>query len=208
MMAARRPSKSGQETRDKILDAALETVRVEGLVGTSARAIASTGDFNQALVFYHFGSVHELLLAALVRANERRMSRFQKRLEELDDLPSLVQIARELHGTSSHSDQTALASIVAGWSATSELGPQVLATLQPWNELVSSALKRVLGKHPLGQFVPTDDMAYAMTAMFLGIEMMSRLDPDESRAETLFASLGGLANFAGPVLASIDEQVR
>ncbi|MCP3855949.1 MAG: helix-turn-helix transcriptional regulator [Actinomycetia bacterium] len=74
-MATRRPSKSGQETREKILDAALETVRVEGLVGTSARAIAKAGDFNQALVFYHFGSVDELLLAAPDRALPGRAGR-------------------------------------------------------------------------------------------------------------------------------------
>ncbi|MCP3987556.1 MAG: TetR family transcriptional regulator [Actinomycetia bacterium] len=54
-MGERKSSRSGLETRDRIIDAALDTVRVEGLVGTSVRAIARTGGFNQALVFYHFG---------------------------------------------------------------------------------------------------------------------------------------------------------
>ncbi len=203
-MAERKPTKSGQATRDRILDAALETVRVEGLVGTSARAIAKTGDFNQALVFYHFGSVDELLLAALERAHGRRMERFAGRLEELSDLNELVQIGRELHSHRDDVDHSALAAIVTGWSSTNELGPRVLATLTPWNDLVSDALQRVLGQHPLGRFVPTDDLAYALAAMFLGIEMMSRLDPDEGRVERLFASLAGLASLAGPILTSIE----
>ncbi len=66
----RTSSRTGQDTRDRIIDAALRTVRDEGLVRTSVRQIARTGGFNQALVFYHFGSVEELLLAALERSGE------------------------------------------------------------------------------------------------------------------------------------------
>ncbi len=201
-MAERRPSKSGQATKDKILDAALETVRVEGLVGTSARAIAKVGDFNQALVFYHFGSVEELLLAALERANGRRMERFETRLAELDNLPDLVQVARELHAAADDPDHSALSAIVAGWSASSELGPRVLATLEPWNELVAGALRRVIDGHPLAAFVPADELAYALAALFLGLEMMARLDPTDQKTDAAFAALAGLANVSAPILDS------
>ena len=63
------------------MEAALATVREQGLIGTSARSIARTGDLNQALVFYHFGSVDELLIAAMSRANERRLARFGPQIE-------------------------------------------------------------------------------------------------------------------------------
>ena len=56
-------SAKGSETRDRIIEAALETVRVEGFADTTARAIARHGGFNQALIFDHFGSVDELLTA-------------------------------------------------------------------------------------------------------------------------------------------------
>ncbi len=203
-MATRKSSRTGQETKDKILDAALATVQSEGLVGTSARAIAKMGDFNQALVFYHFGSVEELLLAALQRANARRMARFEERLRELDNLPDLVQIGRELHASPDDPDHAALSAIVAGWSSSSELGHEVLATLQPWNDLMAAALRRVLAEHPLGKFVPTEELAYALAGLFLGIEMMGRLEPDEKRTEAVFAALAGLATFAGPVLDSME----
>lgn len=56
-------------TKGRIMDAAIETLKSEGITGTSARAIAHRGDFNQALIFYHFGSVNNLLIqAALFRA--------------------------------------------------------------------------------------------------------------------------------------------
>ena len=50
-------------TRSRIIEAALQTVREEGFAETTARAIARHGGFNQALIFYHFGSVDALLVA-------------------------------------------------------------------------------------------------------------------------------------------------
>lgn len=196
----RKSSRSGQETRDRIIDAALETVRVEGLVGTSARAIARTGSFNQALVFYHFGSIEELLLAALQRANDRRIERYRDRLNTVDSLSGLVDIAIDLHADHNDPDHPALVAIVAGWSASSDVGRRVLETMRPWDEMVETALHRSLADTPFGQIVSTCDLAHAVSAMFLGIELMSRLDRDDERTESLLRSLSGTARLAGPVL--------
>jgi AcrR family transcriptional regulator len=203
-MGERRNSRTGLETRDRIIDAALETVSSEGLVGTSARVIAKTGGFNQALVFYHFGSVEELLLAAIERANERRMLRFREQLESVDDLQGLVQVAIELHRSAEEDrDHAALSAIVAGWSVKSEVGPRILKILRPWDDMVASALERSLADTPFAQVVPTHDLAHAISAMFLGIEMLSRLDPDDTRADSLLLSLSGAANLATPLLRSL-----
>jgi AcrR family transcriptional regulator len=203
-MGERRNSRTGLETRDRIIDAVLETVSEEGLVGTSARVIAKTGGFNQALVFYHFGSVEELLLAAIERANERRMSRFREQLESVDDLQGLVQVAIELHRSAEEDrDHAALSAIIAGWSAKSTVGPQILKILRPWDDMVSAALKRSLADTPFEHVVPTDDLAHAISAMFLGIEMLSRLDPDDARTDSLLLSLSGGANLATPLLRSL-----
>jgi AcrR family transcriptional regulator len=201
----RRSSRAGQETRDRILDAALETVKAEGLVGTSARAIARTGDFNQALVFYHFGSIEELLLAALQRANDRRIERFADRLAAVESLTDLVAIAVDLHIPDDDCDQPALNAIVAGWSANSDVGKRIVETLRPWDEMVESALQRSLAGTPFAQMVPTGDLAHAVSCLFLGIEMMSRLDPDDERTESLFRSLAGAAQLAGPLLESMRQ---
>ncbi len=203
-MGERKSSRTGQETRDRIIDAALHTVHNEGLVGASARAIARTGEFNQALVFYHFGSVEELLLAALERANERRMVRFKDRLETVDTLDGLVAVAVDLHGDqTSDSDHQALTGIVAGWASNSDVGPRILDVLRPWDELVAGALHRSLAGTPFGRVIPTADLAHAISALFLGIELLSRLDDDQSRTDSLFASLSGAANLAGPLLETL-----
>ena len=194
------PTTKPADTKDRILDAALETVNAEGLMGASARAIARTGDFNQALVFYHFGSVEELLLAALQRANDRRIERFRDRLENATDLPGLVAIATDLHGGPDDPDSAALSAIVAGWSKSSDLGPKILATLDPWHELVEAAVNRSLEGSPFASVLPAADLAWAISALFLGIEILARLDPSDTRSDELFASLDGLAKLAGPFL--------
>jgi len=55
--------------------AALETVKAAGFAGATTRAIARTGGFNQALIYYHFGSLDTLLLAALDHTSGERLER-------------------------------------------------------------------------------------------------------------------------------------
>ncbi|MEM9565913.1 MAG: TetR/AcrR family transcriptional regulator [Actinomycetota bacterium] len=199
----RRRSRAGTQTRDRILDAALETVRAEGLVGTSARAIARTGDFNQALVFYHFGSIEELLLEALQRANGRRMDRFRPRLEEVDSLAGLVEVALDLQRDDVDGDQSALTALVAGWPSDCDVGKRIVEILRPWDDLVEAALQRSLQGSVLGQVVPTGDLAHAISCLFIGIELMGRLDPGDERTTVLFESLAGAAHLVGPLLQAM-----
>ena len=48
-------------TAQTILTATLETLRDEGFAGATSRAIARRAGCNQALIFYHFGSLESLL---------------------------------------------------------------------------------------------------------------------------------------------------
>lgn len=205
MTQDRKPSKGGQRTKTRILDAALKTVNEQGLVGTSARAIATTGDFNQALVFYHFGSIEGLLLAALQRSHDQRMEQFGSELKEAATMTQLIQIGQRLHATHDMANQAALAAIVAGWPATSEHGNTVLQILQPWNDLISGALERSIQGHPLANFVPTNELAYAVSALFLGLEVLDKLNPAEQRASRVFTILANLSTFAGPMLDAVED---
>ena len=66
------PGAGAEATRARIVDAALQALRDEGIAGISARGIARHGGFNQALIFYHFGSVEGLLVAVAQSESERR----------------------------------------------------------------------------------------------------------------------------------------
>ena len=64
------------DTRTKLLEGALRTVTEQGIAKTSARTIAAAAGVNQALVFYHFGSVDELLAGPGGRRSRRLLASF------------------------------------------------------------------------------------------------------------------------------------
>ena len=193
--APKRTTVSGDETKQRIVAATLSTLKQEGIVGTSARVIAKAGDFNQALIFYHFGSVDDAILAAVAHMSEARMERHRVRLEEATTFPELISIARALHhDDSSDGSMTVLTQALAGASRNAELGPRLYEVLDPWSSLVASTVERVLGDTSVAAAVPHDAVAKSINALFLGIELLDDLDPSKANVEALFDMLEGMAN--------------
>ena len=188
---------SGKATRVRILDAALETLRAEGVAGTTARAIARMGDFNPALIFYHFGGVDELLLAALDRSSAERMARWREVLDGVSTLTELLDAMRSLYAEDTQTPHiTAVQELLAGGAHTTELGAALLTRMQPWVDLAHEVIDRILGDSRLRSAVDTRDVAFAMVAMYLGSEQVARLQGDASRIDSLFDT----ARRAAPML--------
>lgn len=124
--SARRTRRGSQETQQRIVDAALETLKHEGYTGASARAIADRGGFNQALIFYHFGSVDRLLLAALDATSAARMERYRGSVEGSRSLEELIGVARRNYRENLESGHmTVVAEIVAGSVGDPKLRPEI-----------------------------------------------------------------------------------
>src|SRR3954447_9194018 len=68
-------------TRDHIVETTLQALAEDGFAGATSRAIARRGKFNQALVYYYFGSLDALLLAALDRTSAERLARYRAAVE-------------------------------------------------------------------------------------------------------------------------------
>src|SRR5688572_14747655 len=88
---------TAQETRRQIAAATLETLRTEGFAGATSRAIARIGGFNQALIFYHYGSLENALLAALDLTSEERMARYREALAGAETIEDLTRVARQIY---------------------------------------------------------------------------------------------------------------
>lgn len=71
-------SEAGDATRLALLDAAEELLITKGVAGITTRKVADRAGVNQALVHYHFGTIEELLLAALERVGKRVKERSQE----------------------------------------------------------------------------------------------------------------------------------
>ena len=187
-----------EATRERLVDAAIETLRTTGAKGASARAIAKTGGVNQALVFYYFGSVNGLLLAALEETSRRRMDRYSAATAAVETLPELIEVAAEVYREDLDSGHIkVLAEVIAASSGDDDLGAAVVNCMQPWVDFTRDAVTRVLRGSPFESLVPADDIAFAIVALYLGVEMLTNLDGDRARAESLFAAVGTFALLFG-----------
>lgn len=176
-----------------MLDAAVATVIERGYGGATSRAIAARGRFNQALVYYHFGGVDELLLAALDDLGTRRLARFQKLVDEASTLPELVDAAAAMYRADRRSGHVAFVSqLVAGSLDKPELAREVLQRMEPWIGLTREALRKAVARTPLLD-VPIDELAYAVVTYYLGLNLLTQLDPRRARADALFTALHELA---------------
>lgn len=171
------------DTRQRLIDGAIETIRRHGITGTSARTIAATAGVNQALVFYHFGSVHELLEAACLAATEARVAPFAARLDEVADLRQLLDLGRRLHAEErSLGNVMVLAQVLAGAQADPALAKATSAALELWVRPVERALDRLLADSPVADLVDTAGLARAVCAGFIGLELFEGVDPAGANA--------------------------
>jgi AcrR family transcriptional regulator len=184
----------GEATKDRIVGAAIETLQREGYAGTSARAIAATGGFNQALIFYHFGSVREVLIAALDRTSAMRMETYRAAAAEATDLVELTKVAGRIYREDLASGHVkVMVELIAGASSDPELAPAIVARVEPWIAFAREQAARFAETSPLGSMAPPEDVAYAVVALFLGLELLSHLEGDTARTERLFQLADGLA---------------
>jgi AcrR family transcriptional regulator len=189
------------ETRAALIEGAIEALKTVGFSGASAREIARLAGCNQALVFYHFGSVTDLLLAALDAISERRMAAYRGMLEHAESMSDLVESARSIFTEDLDSGNVSvLVEMIAGARSVPGLGEQVAARMAPWREFAETAVRRGLASSPLARLLPARDVAHAMVAGFLGLEQLANLDGDRGAALSLFdraAALALLADMAG-----------
>ncbi|MFF3551837.1 TetR/AcrR family transcriptional regulator [Streptomyces tsukubensis] len=184
-----------QETRLKLLEGALRTVREQGIAKASARAIATTAGVNQALVFYHFGSVDELLAESCRHGARQRVERYRERLAGVSTLGELLAFGREMHQEErDHGSVAALAQLLAGAQTQPRLGPATAAGLDLWIAEIETVLVRVLADSPLGEFADPAGLARAVSASFVGLELYEGVDPEG--AERALDALERLAELA------------
>lgn len=180
------------------MDAALETVKHEGFAGTSARVIAARGGFNQALIFYHFGSVDRLLLAALDRTSAARLARYREAVAGRRPA-EIFEVAADLYREDLASGHiTMLSELIAGSLSRPHLRPEILRRMEPWLDLAEETIRGLLAGLGLEALLPAGTAGYGIVAFYLGVNLLSHLEEDRSRVDALFAVVGALAALGAP----------
>ena len=195
------PAERSAGTRAALVAAAVSALRDAGFAGASAREIARRAGCNQALVFYHFGSVNDLLLAALDEVSQRRLTAYRGLLDQAGSVSLLVESARVIFVEDLAAGHVSvLVEMITGAQSVPGLGEQVARRLVPWRELAQTAVRQALAGSPLASLVPAREAAHAIVAGFLGLELLANLDGDSAAALALFDRallLAGLIDLSG-----------
>jgi AcrR family transcriptional regulator len=188
-------------TKLAIVEAALATLKAKGFAGASARAIAREGGFNQALIFYHFGTVTNLLLAVLDLISDRRMAEYGPAFERARTPTELAALARTIHADDLERGYiTVLGEMVSGGVGNPELGRAVAARIEPWIAMVERKLDQLLRGTPVPLLASPRDLAFGLVALYFGVDMLSHLEGDQSRAASLLDLATRLSTLAEAML--------
>ncbi len=197
---AREEARRG-DRRAQMIEAAIESLKDVGYAGTSIREIARRGGFNSALISYYFGGLHQLLLAALDHSSEIRMRRYSEAVEKAKDLEELLAVARQIYREDVEGGHiTIFTEMVAASLAHRELGPELVARAEPWLDFVERAIRKGLGDNPLLQLIPPREIAYSVLCFYLGVNVMTQLEPESKRVDGLFDLANRFAPLVGPML--------
>lgn len=174
------------ETRERILVAAVRTLAGNGYSQTTARAIARAGGFAPGVIYYHFSDLDDLFVATARFTSESRLRRYRDELDGIAAAVDLVRRLRRLYAEdSAEGHVAAVQELAAAAPASPALAEQLRIETSAWQDFAESVIDRAVAGTPFG-FIPARELATAAVATYLGVEMLSHLDPDRKAPDALF----------------------
>jgi AcrR family transcriptional regulator len=171
------------DTRQRLVVAVLEIVRELGIASVSARVIAARAGVNQALVFYHFGSVDNLLAEACRTETAARLADYMDQLASVGTLRELLDVGRDLNTRErAAGNVTVLAQLLAGSVGNEVLRAATADALRMWTSEIEAVLRRVLRGGPLDGLLDPAALAHLVSAAFVGLELFGTVDQDAADA--------------------------
>jgi AcrR family transcriptional regulator len=189
----------GLETRQKILDAARDTILERGYVGTSTRAVAEHAGVPLSLVHYHFGDKRTLLVEVLERENAALLAR-QRAL-----FATSVPLARKWETACSFLDTDigsgyvrVLWELWAAGLSDDALAERWREAMGGWRKLLATVFEEWAAT--LAEPLPAEPklIAQLVANVFQGveIELLAGVSEDEAPHRELLGAIGALIQHA------------
>jgi hypothetical protein len=131
------------------------------------------------------------------------MRAYRGPFEEAASLPALAALGRRIYEEDRANGYViVLGELVTAGASRPQLGAGVAACLEPWLEMVERKVKGLIAGSPLEAIVPPRDAAFAIIALYLGIDMLSHLEGNDARAQSVFDRGTHLATLMAALLPS------
>lgn len=126
---------------------------------------------------------------------------YTEAVEKASTLEELMAVTRQIYREDVEGGHiTIFTEMVAASLAHGELAPELIVRSEPWLDFVEGAIRKAAGDTPLFQLLPAREIAYAILCFYLGVNLMTQLNEDTSRVESLFEFAGRLAPMVNPLL--------
>ncbi|EGD42165.1 putative TetR-family transcriptional regulator [Nocardioidaceae bacterium Broad-1] len=180
-------------TKAKLMSAVTDLLKEDGIAGLSARAVADRAGVNQALVFYHFGTVMDLVDQACRAATDEAAASYRDELAEVTSLSELLALGRVLHERERAAGNiTVMSQLLAGAQRDKTLAKTGRYAMGRWNEEIEAAVARALEGSPVESVVDAPGLSRAISSAFVGLLMYDGVD--RPGADSAFAALEQLGS--------------
>ena len=177
-MARSGPKRSGprgdgrpRQTRSAIVDATVAALVEVGFSGTSARAVAERAGIAPGGVFYHYGSMDELLAEVFTTCLDRRIERLRAAVDvPRTGLPEAFTDA--VRADFAHPESRALLELTVGAIDSPVLAARVREGFDRSFAFTREVVETLLGDSPLAGSLPLDLVAQVAASAFFGLAVV------------------------------------
>lgn len=200
MRMARSGAKRGdartRETSTAIIDATIATLAERGFSGTSARAVAERAGVAPGGVFYHFGSMDDLLAEVFTTCLDRRIARLRAAVD-IDARALAAAFTQAVRDEFAHVESRAILELVVGAIDSPTLTARVRQGLDQSFVFTREVVERMLAGSPLAALLPLDLVAQVAASAFFGLAVMDRMGA-EIDIDGMTALVNSLLTMLGP----------
>ena len=197
------PPKSAEESKRRLVEAAISVLQSDGIAAMSARTIAQRAGVAQGLVFYHFGSVNDLVAQACVTATRERVDLHRPRFEAATRFADLVELARDVQQAERAAGNVSVfGQALAAAQTDAELARVMGEAMDLWREPILAVSRRLLGTaSPFAGVVDAETFTDLLMAAFVGFEMTDpvREDGVADRSFAALETVAGVLDGLGPM---------
>ncbi len=186
---------SRAQTRERLLDAALESFVRDGIESTSIEEVAEAAGYSRGAFYSNFESKDQLLCAVLDREIERNNQEFDAIVAAIPPA-DIINKLREYYVSMGQDEEncTFWLGLQLHSLRNPAIRPHVAAIMRKKREHVIEQTRRVfqaIGKEPPGS---VETVALGLISVAQGLELTQMLDPEAISAELLPKALETLFN--------------
>jgi AcrR family transcriptional regulator len=165
------------ETRAAIVEATVATLAERGFSATSARAVAQRAGVAAGGVFYHFGSMDNLLAEVFTICLDRRIARLRAAVDvPRPELP--VAFTHAVRDEFAHVESRAVLELVVGAIDSPVLAARVREGLDQSFAFTREVIDLLLADSPLAEALPLHLVAQVAASAFFGLAVMNLVGAD------------------------------